>query len=177
VIAPAAAQGTTKYRYWQDRSVSGSFPGRIVLAIAYEDRNGNGKFKPRSAASYNLDVRAGCDPGGATELHLGGNAFSKYGYFNAELTNGRFAHRFENETEQPELSPLKGYLKGTVLKKVKRGKRVKRPARVKGKFNIAGDCTSSGSYSATQCKRWRPKNNWPRWYREWKAPVCSKDPW
>ena len=177
VIAPTAAQGTTKYRYWQDLSVSGPFPGQINLAIAYEDKNGNGKFKPRYAVSYNLQAQASCDPGGATELQLGGNKFSKYNYFVAALSKGRFAHRFEDQAEQPELSALKGDLNGTVLKKQKRGKRVTRTARVNGAFDVEGNCISSGSYSATQCKRGRQKNDRPRWYREWKAPVCSGDPW
>jgi hypothetical protein len=180
VIAPAA-QGTTKYRYWQDLNVSGSFPGQIGLAIAYEDKNGNGKFKPRSAVSYNLHVQTSCDPGGEADLHLSGNAYSKYNYFRPELRKGRFAHRFEDQAEQPVLSPLKGDLNGTVLKKQKRGKRVTRTARVNGAFDVEGtfegNCTSSGSYSATQCKRWRSKRDRPRWYREWKAPICSEDPW
>lgn len=177
VVAPAAAQGTTKYRYWQDRSVSGPSPGRIVLAIAYEDRNGNGKFKPRFVASYNLEVQASCDPGGETDLELGGNAFSKYSFFKGPLTNGRFAHRFENQFEQPEQSALKGDLNGRLMKKVKQGKRVVRTARVDGAFDTEGNCTSSASYSATQCKRKWSKSDRPRWWEEWKAPVCTQDPW
>lgn len=177
VIAPAAAQGTTKYRYWQDLSVSGPFAGHINLAIAYEDKNGNGKFKPRFAVSYNLQVQGSCDPGGATELNFSGNAFSKYNYFNKSLQKGRFAHRFEDQAEQPELAARKGDLNGTVLKKQKQGKRVTRTARVNGAFDVEGNCISSGSYSATQCKRGRPKNDRPRWWREWKAPICSEDPW
>ena len=174
VIAPTAAQGTTKYRYWQDLSVSGPFPGQINLAIAYEDKNGNGKFKPRSAVSYNLQVQASCNPGGEIELQLGGNAFAKYNYFVAAVRKGRFAHRFGSE--QPESSTLEGDLNGTVLKKQKQGKRVTRKARVNGAFDFEGTCISSGSYSATQCKsRKEPKRDWPRWFREWKAPVCKGD--
>lgn len=177
VIAPAAAQGATKYRYWQDLSVKGPFPGQIVLAIAYEDKQGNGKFKPRFADSYNLETQGNCDPGGETVLHLGGNAFSKYNYFKQPLAKARFTHRFEDQAEQPDLSALKGDLNGTVLKKQKHGKRVTRTARVNGKFDVEGNCISSGSYSATQCKRWRSKRDRPRWYTEWKAPICSVDPW
>jgi hypothetical protein len=32
MVAPAAAQGQTKYRCWQDLSVSGPLPGQIVLS-------------------------------------------------------------------------------------------------------------------------------------------------
>ncbi|HSD23256.1 MAG TPA: hypothetical protein VLB79_02915, partial [Solirubrobacterales bacterium] len=189
VIAPAAAQGTTKYRYWQDLSASGPFPGRISLAIAYEDRHGNGKFTPRYAAAYQLLTKVSCNPGGETDFGFGGNAASKYAYFAPAITNGRFDHRFENQFENPQLAPWKGDLNGTVLKRLKRGNRVIRTARVNGTFEVedwdpyglAGvreNCTSFGSYySATPCKRWRSKRDRPRWYRKWKVPICSMDPW
>jgi hypothetical protein len=189
MIAPAAAQGMTKYRYWQDLSVSGPFRGQISLAIAYKDRHGNRKFTPRYAAAYQLRTQVSCSPGGETNFGFGGSAANKYGYFKKALTNGRFSHRFENQFENPPQAPWKGDLNGRVLKRLKRADRVIRTARVNGAFDVedwdpyglAGvseNCTSFGShYAATPCKRWRSKRNRPRWYREWKAPVCSVDPW
>jgi hypothetical protein len=188
VLAPAAAQGTTKYRYWQDLSVSGPFAGQISLAVAYEDRHGNGKFTPRFAAAYQLRAQVSCNPGGETDFGTGGNAYAKYSYFKEGLTNGRFDHRFEDQFPSPQVAPLKGDLNGTVLKRVKRGNRVTRTARVNGAFDVedwdpyglAGvreNCISFGSYSATPCKRRRSKRDRPRWYREWKVPICSVDPW
>lgn len=178
-IAPAGAAGATKYRYWQDLDVSGPFSGRISLAIAYEDRNGNGRFTPRYAAAYRLRVQTSCDAG---PREVKGNAFSKYGYFKAPLTNGLFTHRFENQFEQPQQAPLRGELKGRVEKKLTKGGRVVRAARVSGAFDLqdwtlepgVDPCVSSASYAATQCKRWRAKRDRPRWYREWKAPPAAE---
>ena len=85
-------------------------------------------------------------------------------------------HRFGSE--QPESSTLEGDLNGTVLKKQKQGKRVTRTARVNGAFDVEDwdldpgvteNCISSASYSATQCKRGRQKDDRPRWYREWRG--------
>jgi hypothetical protein len=99
MAAPAAAQGPTKYRYWQDLSVIGPFRGQISLAIAYEDRHGNGKLTPRYAAAYQLRVQVSCNPGGETDFGIGGNAYAKYAYFAPAITNGRFDHRFEDQFE------------------------------------------------------------------------------
>jgi hypothetical protein len=185
VVAPAAAQGPTKYRYWQDLSVTGPFPGQIVLTVAYEDRDGNGKFKAQRVASYHLRVQVSCNPGGVSALEARGNEASKYSYFSEALVNGRFAHRFEDEVE-PQVATERGDLNGTLLKRLKRGNQVTRTARVNGAFDVEDwdpvpgvreNCISFGSYSATPCKRWRPQRDRPRWYREWKAPICSIDPW
>jgi hypothetical protein len=169
--------------------VTGPFPGQISLAIAYEDRHGNGKFTPRYAAAYQLRVQVSCNPGGETDFGIGGNAYAKYAYFAPAITNGRFDHRFEDQFENPQRAPWKGDLNGTVLKRLKRGNRVTRTARVNGTFEVEDwdpiyppgtafqNCTSFGSYSATPCKRWRSKRDRPRWYTEWKVPICSMDPW
>jgi len=185
VIAPAA-HGATKYRYWQDLSVSGPYAGKVVLTIAYEDTNGNRKFKPRYAAAYELLAQTSCESSADVQRHISGNAFNKYGYFKEKLTNkGRFSHRFESQFPSPAMAPIKGELHGTVLKRLKRRNRVVRTARVNGGFNIEDwdqqpetvGCLSAGSFSATPCKRWRSKRDRPRWWKEWKAPVCAIDPW
>ena len=181
--AAPAADGATKYRYWQDLRLTGPYDGRVTLAVAYEDRDGDGRFEPQYAAAYDIRVQTSCDPAGA--LHgLSGSSASKYGFFAPPLLDGRFTHRFENQFEQPQTAPVAGEIDGTLRAKVKRHGRVKRPARVDGVFsverwNLGGltGCTSTGTYSATQCKRWRSKRDRPRWYREWKAPICTSDPW
>ena len=179
LLAPAPAQATVKHRFWQDLSLSGPFAGRITLAIAFEDTNGNRRFKPRYASAYDIDVQTSCDAAGDPRHSLGGNAFSKYSYFAPRLENGRFDHRFENQFESAQTAPVHGSLSG---KLVWRGKWVKRVA---GSFNVEdwdlppgtdSNCTSSGSYSATRCKPWRPKRNRPAWWRKWKVPVCSDYP-
>lgn len=178
-LAPGAAHGATKYRYWQDLSVSGPYSGRITLAIAYEDQDRNGRADPRSAAAYDLRITTSCEPSGGLR-QLGGNSASKYSPFNPKLISGRFDYRFESAAEQPQNSNVRGSLNGTVRKKT-----AKRKARVTGSFSIDDwdlspslqGCVSSGTYSATQCKRWRSKRNRPRWWREWKAPVCKDDAW
>jgi len=187
VIAPGAAQGATKYRYFQDLNVSGPFAGEISLAVLYKDKRGNRKFTAREVHAYDLQVKTSCNPGGEAVLDFGGHAFSKFNYFRVALNRkGRFAHRFENQAEVPEVSGIRGELKGRVLRRLKRGKKVTRPPRVNGAFNVEDwdpnsgvkeNCISYGSYSATPCKRWRSKRDRPRWYRKWKVPVCSIDPW
>jgi hypothetical protein len=130
-----------------------------------------------------------CNPGGQTELGVGGNGFSKYTYFSQTLTNGRFATRFENLFESPQMAPVKGDLQGKVLKRLKRGGRVTRKAHVNGSFDVQDydpygltgvqeNCIASGTYSATTCKRWMSSRapNYSRWKR-WKVPVCSLTPW
>lgn len=178
----------TRYRYFQDLSVTGQFPGRIIFGVLYEE-NRNGEFTPREVVSYHLQDGASCNPGGATDFGIGGNAFAKYSYFAVTLTNGRFSHRFGSELPEAQVSSLKGDLSGTVLKRLKRGGGVTRTARVDGTFNVEDwdpwgltgvleNCTSSGSYSATTCKRrMSPRApNYSRWKR-WKVPVCYQDPW
>ena len=181
-IGPAAAQGVTKYRYWQDLSVSGPYSGKIVVTIAYEDTNGNRKFTPRFAAAYHMQVKTSCDPSADDFLEMSGNAYSKYSFFKGPLTSGRFTHRFENQFEQPQLAPIKGDLNGAVLKRKERGGRVIRTARVNGAFDVEDwdaspalqNCVSFGSYSATPCERKRPTRNRPP---QSKVPACSLDPW
>jgi hypothetical protein len=179
----------TRYRYFQDLSVSGQFPGRIIFGVLYEE-NRKGEFTPQELDSYHLQVGASCNPGGATLFGIGGNAFAKYAYFYAPLTNGgRFFHTFGSELPDTATPNPKRDLSGTVLKRLKRVGGVTRTARIDGRFNVedwdpygqAGvreNCTSSGSYSATPCKRRMPPGtpNFSRWKR-WKVPVCYQDPW
>jgi hypothetical protein len=178
----------TRYRYFQDLSVTGQFPGRIVFGLLYRE-NRHGEFTPREAVAYSLDVGVSCNPGGAAEFGFGGSATSKYAYFRQVLQDGRFSHRFENQFENPQLAPWKGSLNGRVLKRLKRSGRVTRTARIDGTFNVedwdpygmAGireNCTTSASYSATPCKvRMSPRSpHYDRWKR-WKVPVCYQSPW
>ena len=178
----------TRYRYFQDLTVTGAHTGRVVFAVLFE-QNRKGNFTPREMVSYNLRTQVSCNPGGVSELGIGGNAFAKYSYFMESLTNGHWAHRFEDQFENAQAAPLKGDLSGTVLKRLKRGGRVTRTARVDGAFDIQDwdpygltgvqeNCVSSGSYSATPCKRrMSPRApNYSRWKR-WKMPVCHQDPW
>jgi len=184
VMAPGTAQSATKYRYWQDLSISGPYAGQVSVTIAYEDKRGNRKFRPRYAAAYQLQAATSCGAS-AGDVETGGNAYSKYSYFMGPLINGRFTHRFENQFEQPAAAPIKGDLTGRVLPRVKKAGRVVRAARVDGAFDVehwnasvaSQNCVSSGRYSATPCKRWRSKRDRPRWYNEWKVPICSVDPW
>ena len=176
LLASAGAQATVKHRFWQDLSLNGPFAGRISLAIAFEDTNGNRRFKPRYASAYDLDVQTSCDAPDDPWHSLGGNAFSKYSYFKGALRNGGFAHRFENQAENPQTAFVHGDLTG---KLVWRGKWIKR---VKGSFEVEdwdiypatdSNCTSLGSYDATRCKPARSKRNRPEWWRKWKAPICA----
>ena len=190
LIAPTAQASRvdpqhTRYRFFQDLNVTSPFPGRILFAVLFKE-NSHGELTPREAVSYHLQVGVSCNPGGDSVFSIGGNAFSKYAYFDAALTNGHFSHTFGSEF--PEGYPLKGDLSGTVLKRLKRGGRLTRPARVDGTFNVedwdpfAGvkeNCTSSGSYSASTCKqRWMSPRapNYSRWKR-WKVPKCYTSPW
>ena len=180
VIAPAIAQGMTKVRAFQDLSLSGPFPGEIFVKVHYEDSHGNGKFTPRYAAGYRLQVQASCNPGGQAHLNIAGDENAKYGYFKATIRNGRFDHSFGSEL--PESSPIKGDLSGTVPKRLKRDGLPKGTARINVAFNFENwdpnpgeNCSSHGSYSAGPCKRARPVKPWPRWYKQWKVPVCNVD--
>jgi len=177
----------TRYRYFQDVSVTGAFPGQVSFGVLYQE-NRNGEFTPRRAVGYRLQVGVSCNPGGQSGLEFGGNGFSKYGYFSKTLQNGRFAHRFEDQAESPQYSLIRGDLEGRVLKRLKRGGRVTRTARIDGTFDVEDwdpygltgvveNCVSSGSYSATPCKRWMSPRapNYTRWKR-WNVPVCSLSP-
>ena len=88
---------------------------------------GNGKFKPRSAVSYQtFQVQASCNPGGEIELQAGRKRVRQVQLFRGGRS-GRVnsAHRFGSE--QPESSTLEGDLNGTVLKKQRaRGSEVTR---------------------------------------------------
>lgn len=191
-LAVPTAQGArldpqhTRYRYFQDLSLSGQFPGRIIFGAVYRE-NSHGVFTPRALVSYHLETQVSCNPAGDSAFSIGGNAESKYGYFYATLTNGHYSHRFGSEL--PESASIEGRIDGTVLKRLKRGGRVIRTARVDGTFNVDDwnpfgatgvreNCTTTGSYSATPCKRrMSPRApNFDRWKR-WKVPVCYQDPW
>ena len=196
LAAPAAQAARvdpkhTRYRFFQDLSVTPPFPaipGRVFFGVLFKE-NSHGEMTPREAVSYRMtQVPVSCNPGGGFGLWSGGNAFSKYTYFSATLANGRFSHTFGSEW--PEGYAPKGDLNGTVLKRLKRGGRVTRTARVDGTFNVEDwdpfgltgireNCTSSGSYSASTCKtpRMSPTApNYSRWKR-WKVPKCYTAPW
>jgi hypothetical protein len=191
-LAVPAAQATrfdphARYRFFQDRSVPSTLPGQILFGVLFK-QNRHGEFTPREADGYDLQVGVSCNPGGISAFGIGGNAFSKYAYFSAVLTNGHFSHAFGSEL--PEGASIKGDLSGTVLKRLKRGGRVVRTARVDGTFNLEDwdpfgltgvqeNCTSSGSYSASTCKpRWMsPRSpHYDRWKR-WKVPKCFGSVW
>lgn len=176
----------TRYRYFEDLGVTGLLPGRIVFGVLYQE-NHRGEFTPRKALGYNLVGTFTCTPGGVSVFGIGGNAFSKYGYFDETLTNGHFDHTLGSELPDP--SSIKGDLSGTVLKRLKRGGRIVRTARVNGTFNVEAwdpfgrtpvheNCTSADSYSATPCKRRMSSRapNFSRWKR-WKVPICQHLPW
>ena len=191
VLAVPAAQATrseppVRYRFFQDLSVTGPFPGRILFGVRFE-QNRHGEFTPRVAVGYGLQTGVSCNPGGSSLFSIGGNAFSKYGSFSEVLTNGHFSHEFGSELPNPSL--IKGDLIGTVLKRLKRGGRVVRTARVDGTFNVEDwdpggptgaqqNCTTSGSYSASTCKAPRKPGapNFSRWKR-WKVPKCFGSLW
>ena len=175
----------TRYRYFQDLTVTGAHTDRIVFAVLFANRKGN---STREMVSYDLRTQVSCNPGGVSELGIGGNAFAKYSYFMEPLTNGHWAHRFEDQFENAQAAPLKGDLSGTVLERLKRGGRVTRTARVDGAFDIQDwdpygltgvqeTDISSGSYSATPCKRRTSPRapNYSRWKR-WKMPSATRTP-
>jgi hypothetical protein len=193
LLAPAA-QGArsdpqhSRYRYFQDLSVTGQHPAQIAFGLLYK-KNRSGEFTPRKIVGYNLHTTLSCNPGSQVQGGVGGNGFSKYAYFSQKLTKGRFATRFEYLFESPQFAPWKGDLHGKVLKRLKRGGRVIRTARVNGSFDVQDydpygltgvqeNCIASGSYSAKTCKRWMSRRapNYRRWKR-WKVPVCSLVPW
>jgi hypothetical protein len=193
LAAPTAQAGrvdpqNTRYRYFQDLSMSGQFQGRILFGALYA-KNRAGQFTPRELVSLHLETGVSCNPGGDIPFAIGGNAASKYGYFAASLTNGRFAHIFGSELSEAQAPTIQGGISGTVLKRVKRDGRVTRTARIDGSFLVADwdpfgmtgvqeNCTSAGTYSAVPCKRRMGSRapNFNRWKR-WKVPICYQDPW
>jgi hypothetical protein len=191
-LAVPAAQATrfdphTRYRFFQDLSVTSPFAGRILFGVRFE-QNRHGEFTPRVAVGYRLQTGVSCSPGGDAAFSIGANGFSKYGWFSEVLTNGHFSHTFGSELPDPSL--IKGDLIGTVLKRLKRAGRVVRTARVDGTFNVEDwdpsgptgaqqNCTSSGSYSASTCKtpHMSPQSpHYDRWKR-WKVPKCFGTLW
>ena len=181
-MAPAAAQATTKVRAFQDLTLTGQYPGEIFVNVQFKDRRGNHRFTPRYAIGYRLQVKMSCGTGGENPLNIAGNANAKYAYFKEKLTGGRFDHAFGSEL--PESTSLKGNLSGRVLDSLRRDGLPKSTARLDGAFavddfdpqpGVRENCVTSGSYSATPCKRRRLKDDRPRWWREWDAPVCSVD--
>jgi hypothetical protein len=186
-LASRADPEHTRYRFFQDTALTGTYPGQIAFAVLYE-QNRKGIFTPREMVGYQLQVQASCNPGGMAEFGIGGNAFAKYSYFAVPLMNGQWSHRFESQFENPQTAPWHGELSGTVLKRLKRGGRVIRTARLDGSFDLQDwdpygmtgvqeNCISSGSYSATTCKRrMSPRSpNYDKWKR-WRVPVCGLDP-
>jgi hypothetical protein len=162
MIAPAA-QSRQKERFFQDLSLNGPFPGEIAFSVIYQDRHGNGKFRPGWAIGYSLDAQVSCDPGGPSDLIIAKNSANPVAHFKQRLTRGRFATRFEAELS-PQLAPPHGDLTGKVLK-----------GKVNGAFNVEDwdpnpggreNCVSSGSFSATPCKSGDPR------FIDQKIPVC-----
>ncbi len=179
----------SRYRFFQDLSMTSPFPGRIFLGVLFKE-NRHGELTPRQAVSERLQVGVSCNPGGNSVFSIAGNAFSKYGSFSEVLTKGRFFHTFGSEVSEAAGLLINGHLSGTVLKRLKRGGRVVRTARVDGSFNLEDwdpsgptgvlqNCTSSGSFSASPCKtpHMSPTApNYGRWKR-WKVPKCYTTPW
>jgi hypothetical protein len=181
-IAPAGAESATKVRAFQDLSLDGGSPGEFFVNVQFKDRNGNHRFTPRYAVGYRLQAALSCTPGGRSSLEIAGNAYAKYAYFKEKLSRGEFTHPFGSEL--PESTSLRGDLSGRVPEPLRRNGLPKHEARVDGAFGVDDwdptpgvreNCVTSGSYSATPCKRKRAKRDQPRWYREWDVPVCSVD--
>jgi hypothetical protein len=185
-LAGRADPQHTRYRFFQDTNL-GSNSGQISFAVLYR-QNRKDTFTPREMVGYQLQTPVSCNPGGPSNLQTGGNAFAKYSYFAATLMSGQWSHRFEDQYESPQMAPLKGSLAGTVFARKKRAGRVVRTARIDGSFTVEDwdpygltgvqeNCTGSGSYSATTCKRWMSSRspNYDRWKR-WDVPVCRLSP-
>ena len=79
----------TRYRFFQDLSITSPLPGRILFGVLFK-QNSHGEFTPRVAVGYSLQTGVSCNPGGDSVFRIGGNAFSKYAYFSATLRKGRF---------------------------------------------------------------------------------------
>jgi hypothetical protein len=144
LLSPAA-QGKQKQRQFQDLTVTGSFSGQIFFTVVFQDKHGNGKFKPRWLIGYALQTQVSCNPGGLSDLFLGKSKDSTVAHFKQRLKKGRFATRFEAEMD-PQLRPPIGDLSGRVTHTA-----------VNGTFNIQdwdpnpggrANCVASGSFSA-----------------------------
>jgi hypothetical protein len=167
MIAPAA-QGKQTVRLFQDLDLTGSLPGQIFLTVIYQDRHGNGKFRPRWVG-YNLLQQVSCNPGGLSELILLKGAANPDEQFKVRLKKGRFATRLESGL-RPEWRPPHGDLTGRVSKgSVGKG-------RVTGAFNVEDwdpnpgareNCVASGSFSATPCKSPDPR------FKHLDVPICD----
>jgi hypothetical protein len=162
VFAPAA-QGERRVRLYQDLDLTGTFPGQIFFAVVYQDRHGNGKFKPRWAG-YNLETQVSCNPGGLSELIVLRSANSPDVKFKERLKKGQLAARFESDVS-PEFTPARGDLIGKVSK-----------GRIRGAFNVEDwdpnpgareNCIASGSFSATPCKSGAPQ------FSDLDFPICD----
>ena len=174
LIGPTA-QAKKRYGYFQDLEASPS--SRIFLTVLYKD-GGTGRFTPRAAVSYRFDTKVSCATGGPGKLRFSGNEFNKFGYFREPLRNGLFSHKFENQSEDPQTAPLKGYVKGNVLTREKR----KQP-QVNGSIHVTdwdpgpgvADCMTTQWYSAAPCKRWlSPKAPKYASWKKRKLPVCKR---
>lgn len=167
MIAPAA-QGKRTVRLFQDLDVTGSLSGQIFLTVIYQDRHGNGKFRPRWAG-YDLETQVSCNPGGISELIVLKSAANPDVQFKLRLKKGRFATRFESGLS-PQLAPPHGDLTGKVSKgRVGKG-------RINGAFNVEDwdpnpgareNCVASGSFSATPCKSGDPR------FSHLDVPICD----
>ena len=164
VIAPAA-QGRQKERYFQDLSVSGSFPGRVFLTVMYQDSHGNGKFTPRSITAYSVEAQVSCNPGGTSAFSITKSQRNPITPFRQRLKKGRFATAFQAHVD-PQLIPPIGDLNGRVTPK----------RRVNGTFNVVdwdpnpgarANCISSGSFTATPCGD-------PKFTARLKIPLCAR---
>jgi hypothetical protein len=153
-------QGAQQERFFQD--VSGAFPGEVFFTAIFQDKHGNGKFRPRSLTAYYLHTEVSCNPGGVSDLIITKNKGKTVGHFKQRLTKkGRFATRFEAELD-PQLLPPIGDLSGRITRKG-----------VNGAFNVQdwdpnpgvrANCMASGSFSATPCTSEQ--------FPELRVPIC-----
>jgi hypothetical protein len=144
LLSPVA-QGKQKQRQFQDLTVAGSLPAQIFFTVVFQDKHGNGKFKPRWIIGYALQTQVSCNPGGLSNLFLAKSKDSHVAHFKQRLRKGRFATRFEAELD-PQLRPPTGDLSGRVTHTA-----------VNGTFNVQdwdpnpgvrANCIASGSFSA-----------------------------
>jgi len=144
LLSPAA-QGKQKQRQFQDLTVTGSFPAQIYFTVIFQDKHGNGKFKPRWLIGYALRTQVSCNPGGLSDFFIAKSKDSTVAHFKQRLKKGRFATRFEADLD-PQLSPPIGDLSGRVTH-----------IAVNGTFNVQdwdpnpgvrANCMASGSFSA-----------------------------
>ncbi len=167
MIAPAA-QGKRTVRLFQDLDMTAPLSGQIFLTVVYQDRHGNGKFRPRWAG-WVLATPVSCNPGGISELIVLRSPTDPEVQSKARLKNGRLATRFESGVS-PQLAPPRGDLTGKVSKgRVGKG-------RVNGAFDVEDwdpnpgsreNCVASGSFSATPCKSGDPR------FSHLHVPICD----